>query len=720
MHTKFLIPVLFVSAIFVSCQEGNQPNNKNLKYPKTAKIPVIDTLFGTTVTDNYRWLEDDRSTETEDWVKAENSVTFNYLSKIPYREQLKDRLTQLWNYEKIGTPYKEGAYTYFSKNDGLQNQSVIYRKKGEKGTAEVFLDPNTFSEDATTSLGTLSFSKDGKTAAYSISEGGSDWRKIIVLDAVNKIIKEDTLIDVKFSGISWYKNEGFYYASYDKPKGSELSAKTDQHKLYYHKLGTSQKEDMVVFGEKASEKHRYVSGYLTEDHNYLMVSAAISTSGNKLFIKDLSDKNSVLKPIIETTDSDTGVIDNRGSTLYLQTNLNAPNQKIVKVDAKNPTPENWVDFIPETENVLQPRTGAGYFFAKYMVNAVSKVLQYDFNGNLIREVALPGIGTASGFGGKTAVSELYFSFTNYNTPSAIYKFSPKDGNYTLYRKSGIDFNSELYTSKQVFYTSKDGTKVPMLITHKKGILLDGKNPTILYGYGGFNVSLTPSFSITNAIWMEQGGIYAVPNLRGGGEFGKKWHDAGTQLKKQNVFDDFIAAAEYLIEEKYTSSDYLAIRGGSNGGLLVGATMTQRPDLMRVALPAVGVLDMLRYHTFTAGAGWAYDYGTANDSKEMFAYLKGYSPVHNVKKGTKYPATLVTTGDHDDRVVPAHSFKFAAELQEKQAGESPVLIRIETNAGHGAGTPVAKTIEQYADIFGFTLFNMGFKELPNPPKPAIKS
>ena len=720
MHTKLLIPVLFVSAIFVSCQEGNQPNNKNLKYPKTAKIPVIDTLFGTTVTDNYRWLEDDRSTETEDWVKAENSVTFDYLSKIPYREQLKDRLTQLWNYEKIGTPYKEGAYTYFSKNNGLQNQSVIYRKKSEKGTAEVFLDPNTFSEDATTSLGTLSFSKDGKTAAYSISEGGSDWRKIIVLDAVNKIIKEDTLIDVKFSGISWYKNEGFYYASYDKPKGSELSAKTDQHKLYYHKLGTSQKEDMVVFGEKASEKHRYVSGYLTEDHRYLIVSAAISTSGNKLFIKDLSDENSVLKPIIATVESDTGVIDNRGSTLYLQTNLNAPNQKIVTVDAANPTPENWVDFIPETENVLQPRTGAGFFFAKYMVNAVSKVLQYDFNGNLIREVALPGIGTASGFGGKTAVSELYFSFTNYNTPSAIYKFSPKDGNYTLYRKSGIDFNSELYTSKQVFYTSKDGTQVPMLITHKKGILLDGKNPTILYGYGGFNISLTPSFSITNAIWMEQGGVYAVPNLRGGGEFGKKWHDAGTQLKKQNVFDDFIAAAEYLIEEKYTSSHYLAIRGGSNGGLLVGATMTQRPDLMRVALPAVGVLDMLRYHTFTAGAGWAYDYGTADDSKEMFDYLKGYSPVHNVKSGTKYPATLVTTGDHDDRVVPAHSFKFAAELQEKQAGESPVLIRIETNAGHGAGTPVAKTIEQYADIFGFTLFNMGFKELPNPPKANIKS
>jgi prolyl oligopeptidase len=720
MHTKFLIPILFVSAIFVSCQEGNQPNSKNLKYPKTTKTRVIDTLFGTAVTDNYRWLEDDRSAETEEWVKAENKVTFDYLSKIPYREQLKARLTQLWNYEKVGTPYKEGGYTYFSKNSGLQNQSVIYRKKDEKDTEEVFLDPNTFSKDATTSLGSLSFSKDGKTAAYSISEGGSDWRKIIVLDAVNKIIKEDTLKDVKFSGISWYKNEGFYYSSYDKPKGSELSAKTDQHKLYYHKLGTLQEEDAIIFGEKASEKHRYVSGYLTEDHRYLIVSAAISTSGNKLFIKDLSDKNSVLKPIIATVESDTGVIDNRGSTLYLQTNLNAPNQKIVTVDATNPAPENWIDFIPETENVLQPRTGAGYFFAKYMVNAVSKVLQYDFNGNLIREVTLPGIGTASGFGGKTAVNELYFSFTNYNTPSAIYKFSPKDGNYTLYRKSGIDFNSELYTSKQVFYTSKDGTQVPMIITHKKGVLLDGKNPTILYGYGGFNISLTPSFSITNAIWMEQGGVYAVPNLRGGGEFGKKWHDAGTKLKKQNVFDDFIAAAEYLIEKKYTSSDYLAIRGGSNGGLLVGATMTQRPDLMRVALPAVGVLDMLRYHTFTAGAGWAYDYGTADDSKEMFDYLKGYSPVHNVKKGTKYPATLVTTGDHDDRVVPAHSFKFAAELQEKQAGESPILIRIETNAGHGAGTPVAKTIEQYADIFGFTLFNMGFKELPNPPKPNIKS
>jgi prolyl oligopeptidase len=691
-----------------------------LKYPETTKKPVIEQHFGTKVTDNYRWLEDDRSKETEAWVKAENKVTFDYLSKVPYQEAFTKRLTELWNYEKVSAPYKEGNYIYFSKNNGLQNQAVVYRKKDENSTDEIFLDPNTFSEEGTTSLGILRFSKDGKTAAYSISEGGSDWRKIIILDVESKTVQEDTLVDVKFSGISWYKNEGFYYSSYDKPKGSELSAKTDQHKLYYHKLGTSQKEDALIFGEKGSEKHRYVGGYLTEDNTYLIISASNATSGNKLFIKNITELNSELKPIIDTTESDTQVIDNNGSTLYLQTNLNAPNQKIVTVHAKNPTPENWIDFIPETENVLQPTTGAGYLFANYMVNAVSKVLQYDLNGNLIREIFLPGIGTAAGFGGKTELTELYFSFTNYNTPNTIYKFSPKDGNYNLYRASAIDFNSELYTSKQVFYASKDGTKIPMLITHKKGISLDGKNPTILYGYGGFNISLTPSFSISNAIWMEQGGIYAVPNLRGGGEFGKKWHDAGTQLKKQNVFDDFIAAAEYLIAEKYTSSNYLAVRGGSNGGLLVGAVMTQRPELMRVALPAVGVLDMLRYHTFTAGAGWAYDYGTAADSKEMFDYLKGYSPVHNVKKDTKYPATLITTGDHDDRVVPAHSFKFAAELQEKQGGNAPVLIRIETNAGHGLGTPIAKTIAQYAAIFGFTLFNMGFKELPDPPKSNSKS
>ncbi|WP_405610238.1 prolyl oligopeptidase family protein [Polaribacter sp. Asnod1-A03] len=683
-------------------------------YPKTNKKPVVDSYFDVDVVDNYRWLEDDKSPETEAWVKAQNKVTFNYLDQISYRKQLKNRLSELWNYEKIGTPFIEGNYTYFSKNNGLQNQNVIYRTK-DNAEPEVFLDPNTFSEDGTTSLGALSFSEDGKTAAYSISEGGSDWRKIIIIDVVSKTQKEAVLVDVKFSGISWFKNEGFYYSSYDKPDGSELSAKTDQHKLYYHKLGTSQKEDIVIFGEIPSEKHRYVGGYLTEDYKYLIVTAQVSTSGNKLFIKDVSEENSKLKPIIETVESDTYIIDNKDHKLFLVTNLNAPNKKIVIVDFANPTPENWQNFIPETDHVLSISTGANYLFAHYMVDAVSKVLQYNFDGELIREINLPGIGSANGFSGKTKTKELYFSFTNYNTPNSSYKFNPKDGTYQSYWKPKVAFNTDDYVSKQVFYSSKDGTKIPMIITHKKGLNLDGKNPTIIYGYGGFNISLTPSFSIANVVWMEQGGIYAVANLRGGGEYGKKWHDAGTQLKKQNVFDDFIAAAEFLIDKKYTSSEFLAIRGGSNGGLLVGAVLTQKPTLAKVALAAVGVLDMLRYHTFTAGAGWAYDYGTANDNKEMFEYLKGYSPVHNVKKGIKYPATLITTGDHDDRVVPAHSFKFAAELQEKQTGKNPTLIRIETNAGHGAGTPVAKTIEQFADIFGFTLFNMGFKELPNPPK-----
>ncbi|CAL2088643.1 Prolyl endopeptidase [Tenacibaculum dicentrarchi] len=715
---KILFSILCASTVLVSCKKENQSEkniqkNTTLNYPKTAKKPIVDDYFGTKITDNYRWLEDDKSTETENWVKAENDVTFNYLSKIPYREQLKDRLSELWNYEKLGTPFKEGDYTYFYKNDGLQNQSVLYRKDAQ-GNEEVFLNPNTFSKDGTTSLGSVSFTKDGSIVAYSISEGGSDWRKIIVLNTKTKEIIGDTLIDVKFSGIAWKGNEGFYYSSYDKPEGSELSAKTDQHKLYYHALNTPQKTDKIIFGATSEEKNRYVGGSLTEDNKYLLISAATSTSGNKLFLKDLTTPNSKLVTITDNYDNDTYVIDSRGDKLYLVTNLNAPNKKIVTVDAKNPTPENWTDFIAETENVLSPSTGAGYFFTEYMVDAVSKVLQYDFDGKLIREVKLPGVGSAGGFGGKTKAKEIYFSFTNYNTPSSSYKFNPEDGTYILSWKPEISFNADAYESKQIFYTSKDGTKVPMIITYKKGLELNGKNPTILYGYGGFNVSLTPSFSIANAVWMEQGGVYAVPNLRGGGEYGKKWHDAGTQLKKQNVFDDFIAAAEYLINQKYTSSDYLAIRGGSNGGLLVGATMTQRPDLMKVALPAVGVLDMLRYHTFTAGAGWAYDYGTSADNKEMFDYLNGYSPVHNVQK-VAYPATMVTTGDHDDRVVPAHSFKFAAELQDKQQGENPVLIRIETNAGHGAGTPVAKTIEQYADIFGFTLYNMGFNKLPNQDK-----
>lgn len=681
---------------------------KNVNYPQTKKGETVDVYFDTKVADPYRWLEDDKSEETASWVKAQNVVTYDYLSKIPFRDALKSRMEKLWNYEKIGAPTKEGNYTYYFKNNGLQNQSVMYRKDA-KGVETVFLDPNTFSKKGTTSLGGVDFSKDGSKVAYSISEGGSDWRKVILIDAESKKILEDTLVDVKFSGVSWKGNEGFYYSSYDKPKGSELSAKTDQHKLYFHKLGTPQKEDVVVFG--LDQKRRYVGGYVTEDNRFLVITAANSTYGNELYVQDLTKQNAPIITIVDNFNSDNTVIENEGEKLFIDTDLNAPNKRIVTVDVNNPKPENWKDFIPETENVLSTTTGGGYFFANYMKDAISVIKQYDYSGKFIREIKLPGVGTAGGFGSKKAEKTLYYSFTNYTTPGSIFAFEPISGKSEVYQKPKVDFKSEDYVSTQVFYTSKDGTKIPMIITHKKGIKLNGENPTILYGYGGFNVSLTPWFSISNAIWMENGGVFAVANLRGGGEYGKKWHDAGIKMQKQNVFDDFIAAAEYLIAQKYTSSDFLAIRGGSNGGLLVGATMTQRPDLMKVALPEVGVMDMLRYHTFTSGAGWAFDYGTSQDSKEMFEYIKGYSPVNNVKKGIHYPATMVTTGDHDDRVVPAHSFKFASELQEKQTGNNPVLIRIDVNAGHGAGKSLAATIQENVDIQAFTLFNMGFKALP---------
>ena len=703
MKKSFLI-----MAVTSAMATFGQNKNEKITYPTTNKGETVDTYFDTKLPDPYRWLEDDKSAETGAWVKAQNEVTYGYLSQIPFRTALKTRMEKLWNYEKIGAPFKEGNFTYYYKNNGLQNQSVLYRKDA-KGTETIFLDPNTFSKDGTTSLGGLDFSKDGSKVAYSISEGGSDWRKVIVMDVISKKIIEDTIVDVKFSGVSWKGNEGFYYSSYDKPKGSELSAKTDQHKLYFHKLGTAQKDDIVIFG--ADQKRRYVGGGVTEDDRYLVITAANSTYGNELYVKDLTKPNSPIVTIVDNFKSDNNIIENEGEKLFIETDWNAPNKRIVTVDVNNPKPENWKDFIPETENVLSPSTGGGYFFANYMKDAVSVVKQYDYSGKLVREIKLPGVGTAGGFGGKKKEKILYYSFTNYITPGSIFSFEPKTGTSEVYQKPKVDFKSEQYESKQVFYTSKDGTKIPMVITHKKGLKLDGKNPTMLYGYGGFNVSLTPSFSIANAVWMENGGVYAVPNLRGGGEYGKKWHDAGTKMQKQNVFDDFIAAAEYLIAEKYTSPQYLAIRGGSNGGLLVGATMTQRPELMKVALPAVGVMDMLRYHTFTAGAGWAYDYGTAQDNKEMFSYLKGYSPVHNIQKGVQYPATMVTTGDHDDRVVPAHSFKFAAELQEKQTGTNPTLIRIDINAGHGAGKSVAATIQENVDIQAFTLFNMGIVALP---------
>lgn len=698
---------LLVATLIISCKnEGAKEQAVDIQYPETKKGEVVDTYFGVEVADPYRWLEDDRSDETAAWVKAQNEVTYGYLAQIPFRDQLKKQMEEAWNYEKIGAPFKEGKYTYFFKNDGLQNQSILYRKDAA-GKEEVFLDPNKFSKDGTTSLGSIDFSEDGSKAAYAISEGGSDWRKVIVIDTETKAVIGDTLVDVKFSGVSWFKNEGFYYSSYDKPEGSELSAKTDQHKLYYHKLGTTQKEDALIFG--AAQKRRYVGGSVTGDNQYLVISAATSTYGNELYIKDLTKANSPIVTLVNNFDSSNSVLDSKDGKLYIVTDFNAPNSRVVTVDAIKPQQANWVNFIAETENVLSPTKGGGYIFASYLKDAVSMVKQYDYTGKEVRTIELPGIGTASGFDGKKEDTTLYYSFTNYITPGTIYALDVTNGVSKVYEQPKVKFDSSQYESKQVFYTSKDGTKVPMIITYKKGIELNGKNPTMLYAYGGFNISLTPSFSIANAIWLENGGVYAVPNLRGGGEYGKAWHVAGTKMQKQNVFDDFIAAAQYLIDNKYTSSDFLAIRGGSNGGLLVGATMTQRPDLMKVALPAVGVLDMLRYHTFTAGAGWAYDYGTAEDSKEMFDYLKGYSPLHNVK-AEAYPATMVTTGDHDDRVVPAHSFKFAAELQAKNNGKNPMLIRIETNAGHGAGKSIAQQIQENVDLQAFTLYSMGIKKL----------
>lgn len=702
---KKIFIYMCITAATVSCSKGNRALIE-VSYPETKKVDVVDTYFGTEVQDPYRWLEDDMSEETASWVKAQNEVTFGYLNNIPYKSQIKNQLEEIWNYEKIGAPFIEGEYTFYFKNDGLQNQSILYRKD-KNGTEEVFIDPNKFSLDGTTALDNISFSRDSKMIAYGISEGGSDWRKVIVMDVESKAIIGDTLKDIKFSGLSWRGNDGFYYSSYDKPTGSQLSEKTDQHKLYYHKLGTPQSEDKVIFGYDI--KRRYVGGVVTDDDNYLIITAANSTYGNELYIMDLTNPKSKITAIVDNYDNEYNLLDNIGDTLLIMTDKDAPNGKIIAVDAANLSAP-WVDFIPEIENVLSPSTGAGYIFAHYMKDAISQVKQYDYKGNLIREVELPGVGTVGGFGGKKEDSTLYFTFSNYITAGTIYAYNPEDGNSEVYVKPGVKFNSDEFESKQVFYTSKDGTQIPMIISYKKGIKLNGKNPTILYSYGGFNVSLTPGFSVTNAVWMQNGGVYAVPNIRGGGEYGKEWHIGGTQMKKQNVFDDFIAAAEYLIEEGYTSPDHLAIKGGSNGGLLVGACMVQRPELFKVALPAVGVLDMLRYHTFTAGAGWAYDYGTAEQSKEMFEYLLGYSPVHNVKQGLEYPATLITTGDHDDRVVPAHSFKFASVLQENQAGVNPVLIRVEVNAGHGQGKPLSKTIEENADIQAFTLFNMGVKTI----------
>ena len=697
--------------IILSCyDEKKQTHSTELKkievkYPVTKKdTTVSDNYFGTRVHDPYRWLENDTSAETAAWVKAENEVTQNYLSQIPFRDEIKKRYRDLFNYEKYSAPFKQGKHTYFYKNSGLQNQSVLYRESPDKKEPEVFLDPNTFSKDGTTSLAGIAFSKDGSMAAYNISEGGSDWQKIVVMDAANKKQTGDTL-ELKFSGASWKSNEGFFYSTYQRPvSGSVLSAKNENHKLYYHKTGTPQSADKLVYGDD-NNPVRYMWGSVSEDEKWLVIYTANETYGNALHVQDLTKSDAPVIPLVTNMQNTYGIIDTDDQYFYIQTDKDAPTSKIVIAPVSDPAQANWKTLIDVRPEVLTASAGGGYIFCSYLKDAVSKVYQYDKIGNQVREIKLPGLGTAYGFGAKKEEKELYYVFTSYINPPTIYKLDIAGGNTATYKQSKVQFKPEDYESKQVFYTSKDGTRIPMIITYKKGIELNGNNPCLLYGYGGFSVSLSPFFSTSNIILLENGGIYAVPNIRGGGEYGEEWHQQGIKTKKQNVFDDFMAAAQYLIDNKYTSKDRLAIEGESNGGLLVGVCIMQKPDMCKVAFPAVGVMDMLRYHKFTAGAGWAYDYGTSEDSKEMFDYLYRYSPLHNIKEAA-YPATMVTTADHDDRVVPAHSFKFGATMQEKNNGPNPVIIRIETKAGHGAGQSTEQIIEQQTDKWSFMFYNVG--------------
>ena len=680
----------------------------DVKYPVTKKDTLVkDNYFGTEVADPYRWLENDTSAETGAWVKSENEVTENYLKQIPFREAIGKRYEHLFNHEKFSAPTREGNYIYYNKNSGLQNQSVMYRESGDGGAAELFLDPNTFSKDGTTSLSGINFSKDGSVAAYNISEGGSDWQKMIVMDAATKKQVGDTLQDIKFGSASWKGNDGFYYSTYDRPKqGSFLAGVTDIHKLYYHKMGTPQKEDKLIYGG-ASQPKRYIFAGVSEDEKWLIIYGANATYGNEIHILDLTKPNATLLAVITDTKNQHAIVDVDDINFYIQTDRNAPTAKLVAAPISNPAEANWKTIVEARPEVLNASSAGGYIFCTYLKDAVTKVYQNDKTGKQIREIVLPGLGSANGFYARKNHKDLYYGFTAYTTPYTIYKLNIETGETVLYKKPTVQFKPEEYESTQVFYTSKDGTKIPMIITHKKGIELNGKNPCLLYAYGGFGASITPFFSTSNIILLENGGIYAVPNIRGGGEYGEAWHEQGIKTKKQNVFDDFFAAAQYLVDNKYTSREMLAIEGGSNGGLLVGACITQQPGMCKVAFPAVGVLDMLRYHKFTAGAGWAYDYGTSGDSKEMFGYLYKYSPLHNVKEAA-YPATLITTADHDDRVVPAHSFKFAAMLQEKQKGSNPVLIRIETKAGHGAGRSTKQSIAEQTDKWSFMFYNMGLQ------------
>lgn len=689
--------------IFASCKTEKNNTEMKFQYPETKKVDTVDNYFGVEVADPYRWLEDDNSDETKVWVVEQNKLTFSYLDSIPFRQKIKDRLTEIYNYERYSTPFKKGGKYFYFKNDGLQNQSVMYMQTELEGEATELLDPNTLSEDGTVALSNIAISKDGKFLAYSIARSGSDWNEIFVKNIETGETLSDHVMWVKFSGIAWYK-DGFFYSRYDEPKeGEELTTKNENQKVFYHKIGTQQVADELIFQNPANPKRGY-SASVSDDEKLLILSEWESTSGNGLYYKKLDEPNSEVKNLFQGFDHDYSFVDYVDGKMLVLTNENAPKYKLVCVDIS--TEEAQVtDLIPEKENVLSNcGIGNNMLVANYMQDAHTKAEVYDLQGNFVHEIELPGLGTVGGLSMEKDETTAFYKFTSFTIPGITYKYDFETNTSEIFRKPEIGLDLDQYETKQVFYTSKDGTKIPMFIVHKKGIELNGDNPTLLYGYGGFNISLTPSFSITRMVWLENGGVLAVANLRGGGEYGEKWHKAGTLLQKQNVFDDFISAAEYLIAEKYTSSQKLAIQGGSNGGLLVGAVTNQRPELFQVALPAVGVLDMLRYHLFTIGAAWATDYGLSSE-EEHFKNLYKYSPLHTIKSGVEYPAVLVTTGDHDDRVVPAHSFKYIATLQEKHTGSNPVMIRIETNAGHGAGKPTEKIIQEAADIYAFTFFNM---------------
>ena len=687
--------------MLTSCHQ--QKKIEPVQYPETKKCDTVDNYFGTAVPDPYRWLEDDYSEETANWVKAQNAVTQQFLSQIPYREQMKSHLMDIMNYPKEGAPWKKGDRYFFYRNDGLQNQSVLYYKNTLDGEAVELLDPNKLSDDGTVALSTLDISDDGNYLGYAISRNGSDWQEIYVKNIETGEVLNDHLVWVKFSGIAW-KDDGFFYSRFPEPK-NELSGVNENGKLYYHKIGTDQSTDQLAYEDRTNPNLSFSADVVNK--RYLVIYGSESTSGNSLYFKDLDKKNAQFVKAVTTFEDDYSVVDELNGNLLVMTNHDAPEYKVVSIPMDNPAPENWKDIIPAAKEVLAGVSHMGQrLIANYTKDARSLVKIFDERGKFLGNLDNDMIGSIGGFAGEPEETETFYTVTSYITPATIYRYDITNNKSTLYKKSEIDFNSDDYTTEQVFYTSKDGTKVPMFITHKKGIKMDGNNPTLLYGYGGFNISLTPGFSVTRIAWLEQGGVLAVANLRGGGEYGRTWHEAGTKMQKQNVFDDCIAAAEYLIAQKYTSPEKLALQGGSNGGLLVGAVVNQRPDLFAVAIPQVGVMDMLRYHKFTIGRYWAVDYGTSEDSKEMFEYLYKYSPLHSIQNGVEYPAILVTTADHDDRVVPAHSFKYAAALQNSDIGDRPHLIRIESNAGHGGGKPLDKTIEETVDIFSFIFFNMG--------------